>query len=80
MPLGACIGQLLPTCSGPRLTGGKHRPGVACRIAVKMASPFVNNLTQNGRLSIRRAEPGGGAGHDGLDVAKMGGKPIRKTN
>ena len=35
------------------------RSGRLARLA-KMASPFVNNLTQNGRLSIRRAEPGGG--------------------
>ena len=55
--------QLLPTCSGPRVTGEKHLPGVAGsppRLLAKMASPFVNNLTQNGRLSIRRAEPGRG--------------------
>ena len=43
-----------------------------------MASPFVNNLTQNGRLSIRRAEPDGGRSHDGLDVAKIGGSMIRR--
>ena len=42
-----------------------------------MASPFVNNLTQNGRLSIRRAEPDGGASHDDLDGGKMGDKRIR---
>ena len=54
--------QLLPTCSGPRVTGEKHLPGVASPrlLLAKMASPFVNNLTQNGRLSIRRAEPGRG--------------------
>ena len=72
--------QLLPTCPGPRVTGGKHLPGgagtPACTLA-KMASPFVNNLTQNGRLSIRRAEPDGGASHDDLDGGKMGDKRIR---
>lgn len=40
----------------------REAPGRSSRLArlAKMASPFVNNLTQNGRLSIRRAEPDGG--------------------